>query len=188
MPEKTDHELISQYWRGHKKAFDLLITRYLKLVFSIALHYVKNTPDAEDITQEVFVRVWKNIRKFDLQKPFKPWLGRITINASLDFLRTKKNISFSQFEGANRDNFLAEVIKDPALSTAETLSQNEIEQSLTAAVTQLSAADQKIFSLHYDNDLSFREIANRLAEPLNTVKSRYRRALLFLRRLLTKQP
>ena len=185
---KPDQELVLSYLNGDPESLDILIKRHMRPVYGLAMRLVGNRPDAEDITQEVFVRVWKNIRKFDLQKPFKPWLGRITINASLDFLRTKKNISFSQFEGANRDNFLAEVIKDPALSTAETLSQNEIEQSLTAAVTQLSAADQKIFSLHYDNDLSFREIANRLAEPLNTVKSRYRRALLFLRRLLIKQP
>ncbi|OGF36145.1 hypothetical protein A2482_02645 [Candidatus Falkowbacteria bacterium RIFOXYC2_FULL_48_21] len=188
MPEKNDAELISRYRRGDNNALSILIARYLKLVFSIAVHYVKNTADAEDITQEVFVRVWKNIKQFDLQKTFKPWLSRITINASLDFLRTKKTISFSQFKSVDHENFLTEIISDQALSMTETLINDETAKTLSTAVNQLPAKDQEIFSLHHDNDWSFREIANKLAEPLNTVKSRYRRALLFLRRLLTKQP
>ena len=187
MIDETDNELISQYLHGDKHSFDILVERYLKLVFSLALHYTKNAADAEDVAQETFVRLWKNLKKFDRQKNFKPWLCRITINACLDFLRKKKTVPFSQFDNADTENLLEQIISDPAASASEALITRETEQMLASAVHRLPATDQEIVSLHHNEDLSFREIASRLSAPLNTVKSRYRRALFFLRKLITKQ-
>ena len=90
MEEILDSELIKQYFKGDEKALDNLVQRYFKQVFFFAKTYVKNDAEAEDITQEVFVKAWKNLHKFEPEKKFKTWLFQITKNTCIDFLRKSK--------------------------------------------------------------------------------------------------
>ena len=95
MANQSDQQLISAYLKGDQAALEILISRYLRLVYDFICQFAKNSADAQDITQEVFIKVWKNLKKFDRQKSFKSWLYTISKNAALDFLRQKRNITFT---------------------------------------------------------------------------------------------
>jgi RNA polymerase sigma-70 factor, ECF subfamily len=175
----TDKDLIQQYLKGDSGALEILIARYLKLIYSFVYKNVGNPADAEDITQEVFVKVWKNIRKFDQSKNFKPWIFQIAKNSSIDFLRKKKSIPFSRFENEKGQNPLVENIAAAPLNIIEKLSD---KRTLSAAMQSLTDKEQKIINLRHNDGLSFKEIAETFQESINTVKSRYRRTLVNLKK------
>jgi len=152
--------------------------------------------DAEDVTQEVFVKVWRNLKKFDQQKSFKTWIFSIAKNASLDYLKKKKAIPFSEFsarggsafggENVAGENMLAETLADPAPLPQELLERAGIAQVLNKTMEKLSPKYRMVLFLRYNDHFTFREIAETLGESINTVKSRNRRALIKIRKLLSK--
>lgn len=174
----SDKIIIQQYLKGDEKSLDLLIEKYLKMIYSFVYKNVGSPADAEDITQEVFIRVWKNMKKFDQNKNFKPWIFQIAKNASIDFLRKKKTIPFSKFENEKGQNLLVENIIASPINLIEKLSD---QKTITAAMQGLTEKDQKIIIFRHNEGMSFKEIAEMFQEPINTVKSRYRRVLLRLR-------
>jgi len=90
MIETNDSQLVQKYLSGDEESLKLLIRNYLKPVFSFVYHFVNNPAEAEDIAQDVFVKMWKNLKKFDQQKKFKTWLFAIAKNTALDYLKKKK--------------------------------------------------------------------------------------------------
>jgi RNA polymerase sigma-70 factor (ECF subfamily) len=98
MENLGDLKLIKQYLAGDEKSLDVLVKRYLKIIYGYSYRNVGNSADAEDITQETFLKVWKNIKKFDQSKSFKSWIFTIAKNTSIDYLRKKKSVPFSRFE------------------------------------------------------------------------------------------
>ena len=180
MPENlADNELIQQYLKGDAKSLDVLIEKYLKMIYNFVYKNVGDQANAEDITQEVFVKVWKNIRKFDQKKNFKPWIFQIAKNTSIDFLRKKKSIPFSKFENEKGQNPLVDNIAANPLNLIEKLSDKE---TLSKAMLGLAEREQKVINLRNTEGLSFKEIAERFHESINTVKSRYRRGLMNLKK------
>jgi len=176
-----DNNLIQQYLKGNNQALELLIARYLKPIYSFTYKNVGNAAEAEDITQAVFVKVWKNLKKFDQKKNFKPWIFQIAKNASIDYLRKKKAIPFSNFENDKGQNLLVENISAPPANLIEVISDKE---TLAVAMQSLSVKEQRIISLRHNDGMSFKEIAEVFGESINTVKSRYRRTLGLLKRNL----
>lgn len=174
MDKISDKKLIKQYLVGDEASMEVLVKKYIKPIYSFTYRNVGSAPDAQDITQEVFVKVWKNIRKFDTDKEFKPWLFQIAKNASIDFLRKKKTIPFSRFENERGQNVLLESLAAPSFNIVSVLSD---KQTLAMAMQTLSRKEQKIIALRHTYGLSFKEISVAFEESINTVKSRYRRTL-----------
>lgn len=173
-----DKNLIQQYLKGDEKALEILIKKYLKPIYSFVYKNVGDAAQAEDITQEVFVKVWKNMKRFDQKKSFKPWIFQIAKNTSIDFLRKKKSIPFSKFENEKGQNVLMESLS----AESENLIENLDDKNVVAFVMKnLNDKEQKIITLRHSDGLSFKEIADVLKESINTVKSRYRRALVNIR-------
>ncbi len=158
--------------------FNLLVREYLKPIYGFAYKYAKNREDAEDIAQEVFVKVWKNFKKIDRTKNPKPWIFAIAKNAAIDFLRKKKTMPF------NDESAILEMLADPAPLARTLLETTELTETLASAIGNLPAKYQQVVSLRFNENYTFREIAESLEEPLNTVKSKYRRALLALKKIL----
>lgn len=179
-----DKNLIQQYIKGDNKAFELLIARYLKLIYSFVYKNVGSQADAEDITQDVFVSVWKNIKKFDQEKSFKPWIFQIAKNKSIDFLRKRKSIPFSRFENDKGQNPLADNVAAPPSNLIEKLSDARV---LALAMQGLNGKERKIIYLRHNDGMSFKEIAKIFQESINTVKSRYRRTLAVLRKNINEK-
>lgn len=180
----SDEQLIVDYLAGDEKSLEILIKRYLKPIYSFSYRYVDNSQDAEDITQEVFVKVWRNLKKFDQSKSFKTWIFHIAKNTSFDLFKKKKAIPFSKFENEEGENTLIETLTDPSPLPNEIFERAGIAEILNVAINQLNPKYRMVLFLRYNDHFTFREIAEALGEPLNTVKSRYRRAIILLKKLL----
>lgn len=172
--------LIEQAKTGDRAALEALIKRHMDFVFRLSMTYLRQINEAEDATQEVFVKVWKHLRRFDTAKAFRPWLATIVRRTCLDILKKKRDLSFSAIDIADGETAFAEAIADEAAGP-DVLTDRSLQADVVRdAVKTLSPVDQKILTLRFEEGLSFREIAERLHEPLNTMKSRCRRALLLL--------
>lgn len=179
MPETLlDKNLIQQYLKGDEKSLELLINKYLKQIYGFVYKSVGSVADAEDITQDVFVKAWRNIRKFDQKRDFKPWVFQIAKNASIDYLRKKRSIPFSRFENEKGQNVLIESIAAKPQNLIGSISD---KKTLGLILSTLSPEERKIIDLRHNEGMSFKEIAEIFEESINTVKSRYRRVIMGLK-------
>ncbi|MFA5129029.1 MAG: sigma-70 family RNA polymerase sigma factor [Patescibacteria group bacterium] len=186
MENNSDEKLIRQYLKGDKESLEILVKKYLKPVYSFVRYLVGDDISAEDITQEVFVRAWKNLKKFDIKKNFKTWIFSIAKNAAVDYLRKKKAVPFSAFDNDDGGNMIAETLTDPAPLPSETTEQADTAHLLRAAMKNLSENHQTVLYLKYYSCLTFKKISELTGVPLHTAKSRHRRALAALRDALTE--
>ena len=186
--DKTDKELIREYVSGNEDAFYALANRHLKPVYNFVYRIVLDRSEADDAVQETFLKLWRNIGKYKEDENFKSWLYRIARNTAIDSLRKKnrkKPIAFS-FLGGNDDTPIEETIADPAPLPDELVALAENKELVESLLKNLSPSDREIIVLKYAEQMTFNEIGEILGEPLNTVKSRHRRALLKLREFLLK--
>lgn len=181
----SDQQLIADYLAGDEKSLEVLFGRYLKTMYSFVYRYVGRGHDAEDITQEVFVKAWRNLKTFDRQKSFKTWIFVIAKNTAFDHLKKKKAIPFSEFENEDGENMITGTLADPSPLPTELLEKAGMRQMLTSAMEALSPKYRMILFLRYNDHFNFREIAESLGEPENTIRSRHRRALIMLKKLLS---
>jgi len=187
MNNLSDEQLVHDYLkRKDEKALEILISRYLKPIYGFVYKYTNLLNEAEDLSQEVFVKVWRNLKKFDQKKSFKTWIFQIAKNTAIDFLRQKKNIPFSALETEEGENPLANNLIDENPLPPEILDQKNLAQILTNAIDKLSEKYCQVLHLRYNNQFTFQEIAETLNEPIDTVKSRHRRALLALKEILNQ--
>jgi RNA polymerase sigma-70 factor (ECF subfamily) len=180
----SDEQLITNYFTGDKKSLEILINRYLKPIYNFVYRYIGDTHEAEDVTQEIFLKMWRNLKKFKKGKKFKTWLFTIAKNTCLDFLKKKKAILFSEFENEKGENRFIETLIDPGPLPNEIFEQTMNKELLYQAINQLPLKYRLILFLHYNNHFTFQEIAEIFNEPLNTIKSRHLRAILMLKKLL----
>jgi RNA polymerase sigma-70 factor (ECF subfamily) len=138
----------------------------------------------EDVVQESFLKVWKNIKKFDNQKArFKTWLMLIVRNTAIDHTRKRKNISFSQLDTEEKE--FSESITDDMPLPDEIMAKKGDVAALELALSHISEPHREVLLLYNGNDFTFEEIASILDISVNTVKSRYRRAVHALREVMT---
>ena len=193
----TDEKLVEEYLSGNEESLHILIERYVKSIYNFVYRYVGlsgTEHDAEDIVQDVFISVWKHIRKFDRTKKFKTWIFAIAKNASLNWLNKKRPRLFSEFsaqggsasggENEATDNLFAESIVDTEPLPDKLLERKDIAEGLSTAISKLQPNYREVLLFHYNNDFTFQEISELTGEPLNTVKSRHRRALILLKKML----
>ena len=95
MKNFTDEKLVQIYLKGDGKALEELVRRYLSLIYNFSRRYNGDADNVSDIAQEVFVKVWKNLKKFDKSKNFKLWIFTIAKNTALDWLKKKNAVPFS---------------------------------------------------------------------------------------------
>ena len=174
-----DQELIEKYLKGDEKALEILISKYLKPIYNFIFSYVQNQQDAEDLTQETFLKMWRNLKKFKKEKNFENWLFTIAKNTCFDFLRKKrKNLIL------NAENL--EIVADLAPSLLEKMEKESLLEKLKKEIENLPFKMKEVINLHYNFNLNFREISEILGEPMNTVKSRHKRAISKLKRSILR--
>lgn len=153
--------------------FEAVVQEYMPRIYAYVRRYTGNIDSAADITQETFVKAWKNLKRYDPAQPMSAWLYTIAKRTAIDWLRKR------------RDEQLPDEIIDTAPSLTESLDATRRTETVLSAVAQLPNGYRDVVQLRLD-DLQFHEIADRLKKPLNTVKSQYRRALQLLRRMHQK--
>jgi RNA polymerase sigma-70 factor (ECF subfamily) len=184
--EQTDVELVRAVLAGDKDAFPALLARHMDGVYRFAYRYLRHGEDAEDVTQETFVRAWKNLKRFDTTRNFKTWLFTITKNAALDLIKKKKPLLFSQIseEDDQLDMLLAPYVGTQELPDA-VLGRKMVAADLERALGALPPGYRTVLAMRYRDHLKFREIAEALGEPIDTVKSKHRRGIILLRRVIS---
>jgi RNA polymerase sigma-70 factor (ECF subfamily) len=186
MNNYSDEQLVEAYLNGNKEALNLLIKRYLTLIFNYTLGFAKDAAAAEDLAQEVFVKAWKKIKKFDNKYKFKNWLYTIAKNTCLDYLKKNKTINFSELNSADDNLLFEDLIKEAGLSSPEKMELTHKTNVLNSAIDKLPEKYKETIKLHYLSGFKFREIADELKESIETIKSRNRRALIKLRNFIKR--
>ncbi|MEJ0021200.1 MAG: RNA polymerase sigma factor [Candidatus Doudnabacteria bacterium] len=182
----TDEHLVENYLNGDSHALDLLIQKYLSQTYNFVFKYVHTTQDAEDVTQEAFVKAWKKIDTFKRQYKFKTWLFTIAKNTALDHLKKRGLVPFSALNGENEGEAFEQSLVSYETLPDEALAKIQDAKIIGHAVDKLPDIYRQVITLYYDDQLNFREIAGLLKQSINTIKTRHRRALAYLRRDLPK--
>jgi len=178
-------DLLARIAQRERAAFEELYTRYANILYATAMKFLKEDADAQDVVQDVFIQIWDKAKLYDPAKG-KPltWALTLTRNRSIDRIRA------IQRRSRLRDDFEKETVKDESAGLREALSgvdASEKGQILRAAVDQLSPQQKRVIELAFFRGLTQSEIAEKLGEPLGTVKARARRGLMKLKELLAHQ-
>ncbi|MEL6939982.1 MAG: sigma-70 family RNA polymerase sigma factor [Cyanobacteria bacterium J06598_1] len=178
--QSTDLELFSAIEKQQMKALSVLYDRYGKLVYTISLRVLNNAEEAEDTTQETFLKLWQHSEIYQPNRgPLSSFLVMLTRSRAIDRLRSRK--SHHQRLHQWHVTCFPESTHNSPLESA-TLSERA--QLVQIALKQLSAAERQVLEAAYYEGLSQSEIAKHTDIPLGTVKSRSRQALKKLRAAL----
>lgn len=173
MLDQEEKYIIQEYIANKSnKAATQLIRKYQKFVFAVALRYVGSYDDAEDLTQEVFIKALNNLHKFNQNSSLKTWLYRITVNTCLSFIRKKKLMSFLRIDDNN------DVIKKQKdFSPEQYYLGNELERRFLLELTKLPEKQRETFALRYFDNLSYEEISKLLGTSVGGLKANYFQAI-----------
>jgi RNA polymerase sigma-70 factor (ECF subfamily) len=182
----TDEQLVRKYLDSHdERVLEELVRRTMPLVYSISRRYTGNGDTAADITQETFVKVWKHLKRFDDARNFRAWISTIAKRTALDWLKQKQATTFSALDAEASEGRFADTIADDARSFLDDIIAAQDGARVKSVLAQMAPAYATVIGLYTEQGLTFRQISERLHEPLNTVKSRYRRGIERLRELLS---
>lgn len=186
--EVTDLDLIANFQKGCTRSFEQLISRYETKVHNLAMRLTRNTEDAEEVLQDVFVTVYRKIDGFEGKAKFSSWLYRITVNAAFMKLRKRK-----QDQSVSLDDMLphlqnkAITQQDAFGARSDSLAlNNEIREALETAIGKLPDDYRAVFILRDIDGLSNKEVGEILGLSIPAVKSRLHRSRLMLRRRLRR--
>ena len=180
-------ELVARAKAGEALAFEKLVNLYERRIYRLARNITQNHEDAEDVTQEAFLKAFKNLAEFQGNSRFYTWLVRIAMNQALMKLRKRRPNHFSlDAPVENDEDLLPREIEDWGPSPEQQYSQKQLAAILSEAIAQLEAPFRAVFQLRDVENLSTLETAQALGISVPSVKSRLLRARLKLRKHLNK--
>ncbi len=184
----NEFELIQQLRDGDEQAFKFLVETYQDMVFNTALGIVQNVEDAEDVAQEVFIKVFRSIDTFKGESKLSTWIYRITTSCALDLVRgkkSKKRFAFLQRLFGDGNEPLHEVpdFYHPGVA----MDQKENAARLFKAINKLPESQKIAFTLHKLESLSYQEIGEVMQTSVSAVESLMHRAKQNLRKMLEKE-
>ncbi|WP_353948716.1 RNA polymerase sigma factor SigW [Sporolactobacillus sp. Y61] len=185
--EHQEKRLIKKVKKGDHQAFAELVDRYKNSVFNICFRMVGNRQEAEDLSQETFIRAYNHIDRFDINRRFSTWIFRIATNLSIDSLRRKKASVSLDAEVPGTDGLsLNTMLSDPDESSHpdKHLLRSETEQWVQHGIAQLPEKYRSAVVLKYIEELSLKEISEVMDLPIGTVKTRVHRGREMLRKTL----
>lgn len=189
--DTNDETLMVRYQRGDRQAFALLVRRHHRPVYNFVLRQLRQPNTAEDVTQEVFLRVVQNASEFKHEARFSTWMYAIARNLCIDHLRKamhRRHPSLDQPLGpGDEPRALGDLVADaaPAASAERNVASSQMLAILTHAVETLPEEQREVFLLREVANLPFKDIADVTGVAENTVKSRMRYALDRLRTALS---
>jgi RNA polymerase sigma-70 factor (ECF subfamily) len=186
--QEEDRRLLDLYRDGDASAFDELVQKYQKSVINLVYHYIGNAHNAEDVAQKIFIKVYFSLPKFDIRRPFFPWLYRITINQCYDELRHKKRKRTYTFSELSLEDTrsIDNLINRTDSGTAADEKQSEMQALLYEALEQLSDRHRKIIVLRDIEGVPYEEIAAILKCTEQAARLKVFRARNRLRTILEK--
>ncbi len=180
-PEVTENKLISKAQKGDVHAFAELMKSYMPYVYSVTARILGDEMEADDITQEVFIRAHKYLSSFRGHASFKTWLYRIAVNQALKHIRKMKKSRFDRSidEAVHVEDTTPNPL-DRAIRTSEM-------QQLKQAVANLPFKQRTVLQLRITDNLSFKEIAYITHRTIGSVKANYFHAIRNLKKQIGKE-
>jgi RNA polymerase sigma-70 factor (ECF subfamily) len=167
MSQSDELQLIEEFNSGNEQAFNTLVLRYKEKIYWIVRRMIPDHDEADDITQNVFIKAYQSLKTFKGDSSFYTWIYRIAVNLSLNEIRRKKlRRTFSIDE---------EIHQVPSFDAQplELLEQKERTQQIREAIEQLPDKQKKVFLLRYYEELPYEEIAKILKTSVGGLKANY---------------
>ncbi len=174
--EEADYDLIKKCLSGQQDAFAGLVTRYKKLVYNVIYNCTGSQGDAGDLSQEVFLRVYRSLNRYNPDYKFATWVIKITTNVCLDWLDRNKNVSVPT-------EALTDV-RDSRSSPEEQYMEKEELGRIRKAISRLPEKYRLPVALFHQQGLTYKELEEILNQPESIIKNRLYRARLMLREIL----
>lgn len=181
MTSKSDLEFVEDFKNGRVEGFNELVKRYQQRVYWLVRRTLGNHEDADDVTQEVFVRVYGSLKRFRGDANFYTWLYRIATNMSLNALRKKRLKMFVGLESATLH------VVDTDADPVEQLGQKEYETALRRAIDRLPPKQKLVFTLRYYDEMPYEEMAKVLKRSVGGLKANYFHALKKIQSYVRKE-
>lgn len=186
----TDTELVRRFNNGDRDAFTALVDRYKDRVYTLCLRWMGDAQVAEDVAQDVFIALYRSLKSFRGDSQLSTWIYRVVVNHCKNRKMYRKRRQFDMhepLEGDREDDGPRRQIADDGPGTDAPIRAAQAEQLLDEALAQLDDEQRQILVLREVQDLSYEEIAELLALPRGTVKSRLHRARQELAAVLTRR-
>lgn len=186
----SDDELIVAYKNGDNLAFDIFYKRHYKAVNQGVFFLVKDSDFAEDITQNTFIKFLNvvNSEKLNHTNNFRGFLVRISHNLCIDYFRKKKRMVFIEPDSNNEDSSVFDYVFLFSETKEDQIISLENKKILREAIKKLPAKQREVVELRYDQEFSFKDMANLRGGSINTWLGRMRYALINLRKILELPP
>jgi RNA polymerase sigma-70 factor (ECF subfamily) len=182
----NDQQLIYAYLDGNEKAFEILLTRHKAKIYTQIYLFVKDTALAEDIFQEVFIKIIDTLRKgkYNHEGKFLQWALRISYNMCVDnFRRTKRRPKVSQTETFD----IFDVLKSGDDNAEQTIMKSQTHQKIRSLVDALPPEQRDVVIIRHYADLSFKEISQLTRVSIKTALGRMRYALINIRKMIEER-
>ena len=176
-PPYDEQLLLQQVANGDEKSFAILVDHYWNKTYSMAAAYLKSTSLAQDLVQDVFIKVWLKRADLPEMKDFASWLFILTRNALFDSLKKNRRIS-------NTNESTLEGLLEPVFTTEHRYDFKQLNELLQKGIEQLPSQQRQIFRMSFEQGLSHAEICEKLGIARQTVKNHMVRALITLRTFL----
>lgn len=170
MDQPSDLDLVRSTRRGETETFGLLVNRYQQKVYNVCYRMLGERRDAEDLTQETFLRAYQRLGSFDVQRPFGPWIAKVAANLCLNQL--KKKVPEAMALDEERDSKKDDRASNPEEKHAVAAQANMIRSAILALPPHYRA----VVELRHFQGMSYKDISAELAIPLSNVKSHLFRA------------
>jgi RNA polymerase sigma-70 factor (ECF subfamily) len=178
-----EQKLIQDILEGNKEAFSELIDRYKRLVNHIVYKMVRSSEDRQDLSQDVFIRVYQNLGSFNGKCKLSSWIGRIAYNTSLNHLGKKQPVLWDDIS----PELSLESRPSSSLLLDEEIANNDMVKRISQEIRLLPAPYNVLVALYHLDDMSYQEIAEVTGMPDGTIKSYLFRARRLLRERLAKK-
>ena len=169
-------EAVAACQRGEREAFDELVVLYQRGIYRLCYRYVNNHEDANDLTQETFLKAWRAIGRFGGRSAFSTWLYRIAVNACLNFRAAKRP----------QTQELPETLADPSMGAAQRVERDSEAWRVRQAVSRLPEKQRATLILKMYHELTHQEVAQVLGSTVGTVKANLFHALGNLKKLVAE--
>ncbi len=178
MPEPLPHDLIQNAARGNTQAFRTLVEQHQAFVYAVAFRFVQDAHEAEDITQEVFVQLWKNLHRYRPEVKLTTWLYKIITNRCLDFLKSRHGQQRKNKVDIEKGNF----VNDHSTPEKE-FQKHELRMLIQQVAETLTPKQKAVFILRDLEGLSPEEVSETLSMSAGNVKSN----LFYARKAITEK-
>ncbi len=184
--DPTDEALVRSILSGDRDRFEVLVERYQTRLVNYLYRMVRNLEEAHDLTQEVFIRVYQALDRYDSQYRFSTWLFRVAQNAAIDVIRKRRIqlVPLTRRADEGSESTVDLELPDGQPSALDTLQGRELDASIRSAIDALPWEYRELILLRHYGELAYEEIAEVKAMPLGTVKNKLFRARQMLKQQL----